>query len=388
MLAALLGGLTTAGCGRRPPAIPPSKAPEVIVSKPVVKEVTDYAIFSGRTEAVAAVEVRARVSGYLDKVLFKEGADVEQGQPLFEIDPRTYAAELKRAEAAVQQGQAQVKLVQSVFKRATQLLPANAISQDDYDRAVSARDEASATLKLAEAALDLARLNLGFTKVIAPISGRISKQLIDPGNMVKADETALTTIVALDPIYATFYPDEHTVLQVRRLIQAGKVESSREAVVPVFLQLADEESDFPHEGTVNFVDNQMDPMTGTVRLRGIFPNPKQFLAPGFFARIKLRIGAPHPAVLISQRAFGSDQGQTFVYVVNDKNEIEYRRVKVGDLHEGLAVVKEGLAEGERVVISGLQRVRAGIKVEPKMVESAAAPLVTAPESAADKRPAS
>jgi RND family efflux transporter MFP subunit len=351
------------------------------VSQPVVKQITDFEDYTGRTEAVASVEVRARVTGYLDKVLFKEGTEVKQGDPLFEIDRRTYQADLKRMEANVRQAEAHLKRLQFDYKRAAPLLPNHAISQEDFDKIAGDRDEAEAAVKLAEASLDLARLNMGFATVIAPISGRISRQLIDAGNMVKADETVLTTIVTLDPIYAYFDVDERSVLKFRRLMEAGRVKSSRDSVAPVQMGLLDEQDEkgnplFPHAGIITFVDNRVEPMTGTLRLRGRFDNPRYFLAPGLFARIRVPIGSPHSAILVSEQAFGSDQGQRFVYVVNDKNEIEYRRVKVGPLRDGLRAVEQGLAENDRVVVSGLQRVRPGMKVEPKPAErqaQAAAP---------------
>jgi RND family efflux transporter MFP subunit len=392
----LLGALTCAaisGCGRRQPALAPTRTPEVVVSQPVVKTVTDYEDFSGRTQAVASVEVRARVSGYLDKVLFKEGYEVKQGDPLFEIDPRTYEAELKRAEANVRQSIDHLKRLQLDFKRAAELLPTHAISQEEYDLMAGNRDEGEAAVKVAEAARDLARLNVEFTKVTAPLSGRISRQLIDPGNMVKADETALTTIVALDPIYAYFDVDERTTLRVRRLIRAGKVTSSREAAMPVLLSLLDED-DFPHAGTINFVDNYLDAMAGTLRLRGVFPNPNRLLSPGMFVRIRLPIGKAREAVLVSERALGTDQGQSFVYVLDDEDQVVFRRVKLGSLQDGLRVVEEGLAKGDRVVVSGLQRIRPGVKVDPKPTEmsgptgSPTPPLVTSPDPPSGSRPAS
>jgi RND family efflux transporter MFP subunit len=372
------------GCGRRQPPAPATKPPEVVVSRPVVKEIIDYNDFTGRTEAVASVEVRARVTGYLDKVLFTEGDDVKQGQPLFEIDPRTYHADVNRADAVLQQAKARLARLELDFKRAAPLLPSQAISREDYDKIVGDREEGKAAVGIAEAARDLAQLNLGFTKVLAPISGRASRQLIDPGNMVKADETALTTIVTLDPIYAYFDVDERSVLKFRRLMEAGKVKAARDSVSPVQMGLVDEEDEkgnplFPHAGVINFADNRVDAMTGTLRLRGKFDNPKHFLAPGLFVRVRVPIGTPHRAILISERALGNDQGQKFVYVVNDKSEVVYRRVTVGAMQDGLRVIDEGLAQNEQVVVDGLQRVRPGITVQPKPVEtSPSSGPVTAP----------
>jgi RND family efflux transporter MFP subunit len=354
-----------AGCQpAAPTAVAPPKPPEVIVSLPVVRPVTDFEDFTGRVEAKASIQVRARVTGYLDRVLFKEGTEVKQGDPLFEIDPRSYQAELDRAEANVLQSQARLKRCQRDFKRASELLPQNAISQDDFDRVSGDRDEAEAAVKLAQASRDLAALNLSFTRVTAPLTGRISRQLIDPGNMVKADETVLTTIVSMDPIYAYFDQDERTLLRIRRLVRAGVLKTIQESSVPVLLGLVDEEG-FPHEGRIDFADNRVDPMTGTLRLRGVFANPQRLLSPGLFVRIRLPIGQPHPSVLIAEQALGTDQGQSFVYVVNHKNEVVYRRVNVGPLDGGLRVVEDGLAKDEPVIVNGLQRVRTGMKVIPR-----------------------
>lgn len=380
-LATLLLSATILGCGRHPPPSPPANsAPEVIVSRPVVKEITDYEDFTGRTEAMKSVEVRARVTGYLDKVLFKEGTEVKQGTPLFAIDPRPYQAMLHSAEGTLAQNKATLDLARTEFARAKQLLTKDAIAKSDYDQAKSAVDVAEAKVESGEAAVETAKLNLEFCLISAPIDGRISRQLIDPGNMVQADQTTLTTIVSLDPVYAYFDVDERTMLRIRRLIRAGVIKSSQEAAMPVFLGLADkeEEGQFPHEGTINFVDNRVDAMSGTLRIRGIFPNPNRILSPGLFARIRLPIGKKHPALLISEQALGTDQGQKFVYVVDDHNVVAYRRVKVGLLQDGLRVVEEGLAPDERIVVSGLQRIRPGVTITPKMVETTDKPPASAP----------
>jgi RND family efflux transporter MFP subunit len=384
---------TILGCGNRQAAPAAAQAPEVVVNRPVVKEITDYEDFTGRTEAVADVAVRARVTGYLDKVLFKEGTEVTAGDLLFEIDPRPYRAMLHAAEGALAQNTATLDLARTELARAEQLLPTNAIAGTDYDQVKNAVEIAKARVQSGEAALETAKLNLEFCSIRAPIGGRISRQLIDPGNLVQADQTAptaaptttaLTTIVSLHPIYAYFDVDERTMLRVRRLIRSGKIKSSQEAAMPVFLGLADEEG-FPHEGTINFVDNRVDAMSGTLRIRGVFPNTKRILSPGLFARIRLPIGKPHAAILISEQALGSDQGQRFVYVVNDANKVAYRRVKVGPLQDGLRVIEEGLAEGERVVVSGVQRIKSGDTVEPKDASArsvgAAPPPATKPEPA-------
>ena len=279
---------------------------------------------------------------------------------LFEIDPRTYEADKSKAEAALAQSQAHLERLAKDLKRAQELLPTRSIAQGDYDQIAGDYKEAGAAVKTAQAALRLANLNLEFTKVRAPCDGRVSKQLIDPGNMVQADQTPLTTIVTLDPIYAYFDIDERTLLQLRRMVRAGKLKSAREAKVKILLRLADEDG-YPHEGTIDFADNRVDTMTGTLRLRGVFPNPKRILSPGMFARIRVPIGEPHRAILVPEEALGSDQGQKFLYVVNGDNEATYRRVQVGSLHDGLRVIKSGLTEEDRVILDGLQRIKPGTR---------------------------
>jgi membrane fusion protein, multidrug efflux system len=396
-IAWLCGGLsilTVLGCGRRPLALPPSGPPDVVVSRPVVKTITEAEYFTGYMKSMRDVTVCARVTGYLDKVNFTEGRDVKQGDVLFEIDPRPYQAALHQAEASVAQSTALLERLKSSFDRAKRLLPQHAISQDDYDTVRGDRDSAEASLKAAQAALELAKLNLSFTRVTSPIDGRISNQKIDPGNMVQADQTPLTTIVAMDPMYAWFYVDERTELRIRRLIREKKIQSSQDAPMPVFMGLADQQGQFPYEGTINFVDNRNDAGSGTIGVRAIFPNPQRMLSPGLFARFRLPIGKPHSAVLIAEQALISDQGQKFVYLVNDKNEVVYRHVTPGSVQDGLCVIEDGLAKNEQVVVSGLQLVRHGMKVTPKAAETPAANPVTttapaaAPTATADKRSSS
>jgi RND family efflux transporter MFP subunit len=375
-----------AGCGKAPAPAEKGKLPEVMVSTPVERMVLDSEEFTGRTDAKRNVTIRARVSGYLQKVCFKEGSDVKEGDVLFEIDPRTYQADFDRAEALVRQSEANLKTLQANFGRAGSMFQRNAIGQEEYDKIAGDRDAMAAQVKLAAAQRDTAKLNLEWTKVTAPLSGRISRQLIDPGNLVKADDTALTTIVSLDPIYVYFDVDERTLLTVRRLVQQRKANSYRETTLPVYLGLSDEEG-FPHEGAINFADNQVDPMTGTLKVRGEFPNPNRLLSPGLFARIRLPIGTPHKATLVAERALGTEQGQRYLFVVNDKNEIVYRKVKLGSLQGGLRVIDDGLAMGEKVVVNGLQRVRQGAKVEAKLVPMPSAEPAETRNLAADKAPA-
>ena len=369
-VAAMLLVATTAlggcGAGGPPPGPPQFPPPEVQVSLPVTGEVTDYVDFPGRIEAVNSVEIRARVTGYLEKVYFQEGSDVKQGDLLFEIDRRSYEAELARAEGAVTQTEGRLTRLNGDYERAQSLQTKGAMSKEEIARISGDRTEAQGALKVNEALRDLAKLNLSFTRVRAPLSGKISRRSIDPGNLVKADDTSVTTIVSLDPVYAYFDLDERTMLQLKRLIRERKVDWSLDAGLPVLMGLADEEG-FPRQGVINFAENRVDADTGTWRLRGRFDNPDNALPPGLFVRIRLPFGVPHQAILVTEEALGTDQGQKYVYVIGEDGKAEYRRIKVGRLHNGLRVVSDGLTTGDKVVVNGLQRVRPGIEVKAEVV---------------------
>src|SRR5262249_21867491 len=310
----------------------------VTVSRPVERDVTDYADFTGRTAAVDSVEVRARVWGYLDKVNFKEGALVKAGDVLFEIDPRTYRAALTQAEGNLAAMQARVRRLDADLARARRALEVRAASTEDYDRIEGDRGEAVGSVEALRGTVQQAKLDLEYTKILAPVSGRVSRYVVTQGNLIQSGQngggTLLTTIVSVDPMYAYFDVDEHTVLRVRQLIREGKAKSAREGELPVWLGLANEDG-YPHRGTINFVDNQVNPKTGTLRLGGVFPNKDEALAPGYFARVRAPIGFPHRALLISDRAIDTDQGQKILYVVNEKNEVISRPVRLGALHDGL-----------------------------------------------------
>lgn len=362
-------GLMPAGCTHAPseaPAAPPS----VTVSYPVEREVTDYADFTARTAAVDSVELRARVSGYLDRVNFKAGALVNKGDVLFEIDPRTYKAVLKQAEANLASNEARVKRLDADLARAQRLISTGTISREEYDKIVSDRGEAVASQAALKAAVERAELDLGFTKVLAPISGRISRYFVTVGNLVQAGDltggTLLTTIVSVDPMYAYFDVDEHTVLRVKQLIREGRATTPDDVEIPVWLGLANEDG-HPHRGVINFIDNQVNPRTGTLKVRGVFPNKDETLSPGYFARVRVPIGVSHKALLITERALDTDQGQKIVYVVDKDNKVVVRPVRLGALHEGLREITDGLQAGDRVIVVGLQQVRPGLIVEPNMM---------------------
>jgi RND family efflux transporter MFP subunit len=375
--AALLACVGILGCGRAQQDALKPDPPKVQVIRPVVKEVTDFEEFTGRIASVASVDIRARVTGYLDVGLrerSKEGTDVQKDELLFKIDPRPYQDDRNRAKANLDLSVRHRDRLTLDYQRGRNLLPGKGITQEEFDKVEGDMREAEAAVAMARAALDQAERNLTWTEVKAPFDGRVSRQSIDPGNIVKADETVLTTIVSLDPIYAYFDVDERTMLRTRRLLLEGKIKSLREAKRSVLVGLADEIDDngtplFPHAGTLDFADNQVDPMSGTLRLRAEFANPHsaynslRIFSPGMFVRVRLPIGNPHSAVLVSERALGTDQGQSFVYVVNEKDEVEYRKVKVGLLEEGLRVIEDGLKPDERVIVSGLQRVRDKAKVQ-------------------------
>jgi RND family efflux transporter MFP subunit len=362
-------GLT--GCTRATSEVQVTAPTPVTVSYPVEREVTDHSDFTARTAAVDSVEVRAHVWGYLEKVNFKEGALVKKGDVLFELDPRPYQALLNQAKAKVVQDQAQLTYDEAEYQRNLNLVRTGAVSRSDLDKTAAARGVDLANIAADKAMVASRQLDLEYTKVIAPVSGRVSRYVVTVGNLIQSGDqaggTLLTTIVSVDPMYAYFDVDEHTVLRVRQLIREGKAKSARDGELPVWLGLANEDG-FPHRGTINFVDNQVNPKTGTLRLRGVFPNKDEALAPGYFARVRVPIGFPHQALLASDRAIDTDQGQKIVYIVDKDNKVVSRPVRLGALHDGLREMTDGLKPGERVIVNGLQQVRPGITVEPKLVD--------------------
>jgi RND family efflux transporter MFP subunit len=368
-LLGLAFGLT--GCARESSSTPPAPFP-VTVSRPVEREVTDYADYTARTAAVDSVEVRAHVWGYLDKVNFKEGAMVKKGDVLFELDPRPYEALLKQAKAKVAQDEAQLAYDEAEYQRNFKLVPSGAASRSDLDKSSAARGVDIANIEADKAVVASRQLDVEYTKIVAPVSGRASRFVVTVGNLIQSGDqnggTLLTTIVSVDPMYAYFDVDERTVLRVRQLVREGKSDSPRDGGFPVWLGLANEDG-HPHQGTIDFVDNQVNPRIGTMRVRGVFPNKEQVLAPGFFARARVPIGRAHKALLISERALDTDQGQKILYIVNEKNVVVSRPVQVGVLQDGLREITDGLKPGERVIVSGLQQVRPGTTVEPKLVDT-------------------
>jgi RND family efflux transporter MFP subunit len=356
--------LWLAACNNQPPAMHGLPAPEVTVSKPEQKEVVNWNEFTGRTAAVKLVNVTPRVSGYIVDIPFKEGDIVHKGDLLFQIDPRPYQHAYEQAVGQLQQARANQQLQDVTFARQQRLRETGVIAKEDYDTALSNKNQAAAQVISAQAALDSAQLNLEFTHVTSPIDGRVSRQLVNIGNLVKADSTQLTTIASIDPIYAYFSVDELAALSYQRLIREGKLAGSQDGKTPVYLQLQDETGS-PQEGTIDFSDNAFDSSTGTLLIRGSFPNPDGFLTPGNFVRVRVASSPKYDALLVADRAIGSDQDQSFVYVVDSKNIARLRHIKTGQLAEGLRVVKSGLQPDDEVIINGIIKVRPDSSVKPQ-----------------------
>lgn len=366
MGAALLAGtLALAACGRQaPPTMP---APMVTVAKPLERQVTDWDEYTGQVAAVESVELHAQVSGYLESVHFKDGALVKKGDLLFAIDPRPFKAALDEARADLTVTKVRLELATSELNRARKLAAEKLIAAESLDVKVKAKREADAALEAATAAEHAAALNLEFSRIRAPISGRIGRALVTTGNLVSGggqEPTLLTTIVSVDPVYVYFTADERAVLRYMRLAEEGIRPSSRDTPNPVRLQLADEEG-YPHQGQMDFVDNQVDPATGTMQGRAVFPNPAGELMPGLFARVQLRGEGPYPALVVPDQAVATDQAQRIVYVVGPDDMVTARPVQLGRTLGELRIIRSGLKADERVVINGIQRVRPGIKVSPE-----------------------
>ena len=350
-----------AACSRPAPSAPPP--PAVTAAPAIGRTVNEWDEFTGRIEAVGYVQVRPRVSGFIDKVTFTEGKEVKQGDVLFRIDPREYRDALDRAQAELTRAKTQAELARSESERAEPLVAENAISREEYDARVSGSTQASAGIQAAEAAVRTAKLNLDWTQVRAPISGRISRAEVTPGNVVQSgsEPTLLTTIVSMDPVYVYFEGDEQAYLRYNQLAREGTRESSRNVRNPVRMGLANEVG-YPHTGYVDFVDNQLNPNTGTIRARAVFSNKDRFFTPGLFARIQLLGSGKFDAVLVQDGAIGTDQDRKFVFVLKPDSTVEYRGVELGRMVEGLRVIRKGVTPGEDVVINGLQRIRPGMKV--------------------------
>ena len=406
--------LLGAGCQKGAPQVSES-APVVPISHPVVRPVTDYVDFTGRTDAVQSVNVVARVTGYLVRMPFAEGADVHKGDLLFQIDPQPYEAQVRLGEAQVAANEAQLDFAKRNYQRVQVLSKEKGVSQQEFDQYKAALDQAVAQLDAARANLEIYRLNLQYTRVTSPIDGQVSRYFLTLGNLVNQDQTLLTTVVSLDPIYAYFDVDQRNVLRIRRAINEGKLPSRRTAgntapefpyekllaahgllapsgtdallpsavvalglavlpvpphptEIPLLLGMPGD-NNYPYKGFINFSNNQLNPTTGSIAVRGVFANPKpphgvRLMSPGMFVRIRLPLGPPHPALLVIDRAIQSDQGQKYVYVVNAENKTEYRAVVTGPLQQdGLRVISSGLKADDWVVVGAIQQIRPNVQVK-------------------------
>ena len=361
--AALAALAVAGGCGG---AEGPSPPPQVTVAQPLARQVTDWDEYTGRLAAPESVEVRARVSGYVSSAPFTDGALVRKGELLFVIDPRPYQAALDEARAALTGARARLELAERDLERAQQLYAARTISERDLDTRTEERKAAAAAIAETQARVQAAELDLEFCEVRSPIDGRASRKLVTVGNLVTGgteDATLLTTIVSVDPIHVYVSADERAYLRYQRLAQSGERPSSRERPNPVRLQLADEEG-FPHEGHMDFVDNRLDPQTGTIQGRAVFPNPDGVLMPGLFARVQVLGEGPYDALLVPDQAVSTDQAQRVVFVVDDDDTVRAVPVVLGREEGSLRVIRSGLQATDRVIINGLQRVRPGVRVTP------------------------
>jgi RND family efflux transporter MFP subunit len=361
-----LAAMILASCARNEAAEAPAAPPPVQAAKVVTKAVTEFDEFTGRFEAVERVEVRPRVSGYVTTARFQQGHEVKKGDILYVIDARPYQATFKHAQAELTRARTQLALASSERDRAEKLLVKRAISREEFDARISGSEQAAASLQAAEAAVESAALDLSFTEVRAPISGVVGRAEVTAGNLVAAGQTLLTTVVSVDPIYVSFDSNEQAFLKYNALEARGELKSQRNARNPVWAGLADEQGT-PHEGVLAFLDNELDPNTGTIHARGLFPNKDRRFTPGMFARVKLIGSGQYDALLINDSAVGTDQSVKFVLKVGADNKIEYTPVKLGPVIDGLRVVREGLEATDVIVVKGLQMVRPGMPVTPQLV---------------------
>ena len=330
-------------------------APDVNVAAVVKKSVTEWDEYSGHVEAIEWAEIRPRVTGHLYSIHYKEGGMVEKGQLLFTIDSREYKATADAAEADAKRAEARVSLAHQELKRAEELIGERAISQGELDQRRMESQQAEADVLAARANAERAKLDLGFTYIRAPFKGRAGEAKVKPGNLVEPGQTVLTTLASVDPVYVSFTGDERAYLRYQELAREGNRASSRDVRNPVLVGLADEDG-FPHKGEMDFVDNALNPDTGSIRARAIVPNPDGIFTPGLFARVRLLGESQKDALLINEQAVLTDQDRRYVYIVGDKNSAERRDVKVGPKVEGLTVVESGLKPGDKVIINGMRKI--------------------------------
>jgi multidrug efflux system membrane fusion protein len=354
LTAAAIAALSLAACSGsgEQQGFPP---PDVSVAAVVKKSVTEWDEYSGHVEAIDSAEIRPRVTGHLRRIHYAEGGMVKKGQLLFTIDDREYGAAADAARADTSRAEARVALAKEELTRAESLIAARAVSQGELDQRRMEAQQAEADLQAARAQLARAELNMEFTRVTAPFAGRAGAALVKPGNVVSPNETILTTVVSVDPVYVSFTGDERAYLRYQDLARAGNRESSRDARNPVLVGLANEEG-YPHKGEMDFVDNALDPATGTIRARAVLPNPDGVFTPGLFARVRLLGGSRDNALLIHDQAVMTDQDRRFVYVIGEGNTAQRKDVRLGAHVEGLRVVESGLAPGDKVIVNGMRKI--------------------------------
>ncbi|MEE9684845.1 efflux RND transporter periplasmic adaptor subunit [Lelliottia amnigena] len=368
-LGAMFLSVLLVGCddGVAQNAVP--QAPAVSAADVVVKSISQWDSFNGRIEAVESVQLRPRVSGYIDKVNYADGQEVKKGEVLFTIDDRTYRAALEQAQASLARAKTQASLARSEANRTDKLVNTNVVSREEWEQRRSAATQAQADIRAAQAAVDAAQLNLDFTKVTAPIEGRASRALITSGNLVTAGDSAsvLTTLVSLKTVYVYFDVDEATYLHYQNLARSGQGASSNHLALPVEIGLVDEEG-YPHQGKVDFLDNQLTPSTGTIRMRALLDNAQRQFTPGLFARVRLPGSAEFNATLIDDKAVLTDQDRKYVYIVDKEGKAQRRDITQGRLAAGLRIVQQGLNPGDKVIVDGLQKVfMPGMPVNAKTV---------------------
>ncbi|MFO0845928.1 MAG: efflux RND transporter periplasmic adaptor subunit [Gemmataceae bacterium] len=383
---ASLLALTTAviGCASSSPPVAETPPPPVTVSQPVVRDVTDHDDYEGRLAAAEKVEIRARARGHLIKVNFQDGQMVKVGDLLYEIDPRQHQVTLTNAEAQVASAQGNLEFARAEYNRVRGLVQKRAASPEELDAWTAKQALAQGDISKAKAAVAQAKLDLEYTKVTAPIAGRISRTQVDVGNLVNAGggETLLTTLVSVEPIHVYFNIDERSLLRYRKDFRKQKNANGteppiKELKIPVFVALEGEEG-YPHQGVIDFADNRVNPSTGTIQVRGVLSNAKRIFEDGMRARVRVPVSDPYKALMVTERAVGTEQGRKFVYVVNDKNEVERRDVTLDRVVDGLQVVRDGLKPDDWVVVNGIQRVRDAMKVAPRRAPRPGAPRAPDP----------
>jgi multidrug efflux system membrane fusion protein len=370
----VLAAFTSAACSPSEAQTAPPPPPEVDAAQVVSRAARQWDEFTGRIAAPDAVEVRARVSGYIERIAFKDGDEVEAGTLLFVIDPRPYRAAYDSAVAQLERARATTQLAQTQDQRAQLLIDADAISRDEFETRRAGLSQTSADVRAAEAAVATAQLNLGFTEVRSPIAGRVSRAMLTVGNLAQADQSVLTSVVSQDPVYVYFQPDEQTFLRYAELVRKGERAKSANAVR---VGLATD-TGYPYAGSVNFVNNQVDPATGTINLRAVVPNRNRVFTPGLFARVQLEGSPEFTALLIDDKAVMTDQDRKYAYVIGPENKVMRKDLVLGGLIDGLRVVRSGLDAHDKVIVGGLQKIFApNTPVKPNLVVMGAPPAVAA-----------